>query len=195
MPAFYFALRLPNTTLLVTNVNYWVISFLSSSWWREELPNFQKSSMHRSYYFLIQHPWKWLGPLTNCCTRRCHPRPVDVEITQFTLLAILLLSLSHPLSHKVLSRFEKYNALESSSKQLVVLYHSVEAMVLTIATPVFSYYSHAKRQLPRARTGNWINSSQRLDLLQYSRSLSRVFIWWRLVPDTIVRILLLSCIT
>ena len=51
-----------------------------------------------------------------------------------------MLSLSYPLFHKVLFRFEKYNAIESSSKQLVVLHHSVEALVLSIATPIFSYY-------------------------------------------------------
>ena len=44
----------------------------------------------------------------------------DVKMTQFTLLAILLLSLSYPLLHKVFLRFEKYNAIESSRNQLVL---------------------------------------------------------------------------
>ena len=45
----------------------------------------------------------------------------------------------YPAVHKLLKCFGNYNELESLAKQIVVLQHTVEAIILVFATPFFTY--------------------------------------------------------
>ena len=65
----------------------------------------------------------------------------NLTFVQSLYLITLLLSVTYPLVHKLLLKyFEKYNDIKPASKQTVVLHHAVEALVLSIAFPFFTYY-------------------------------------------------------
>jgi hypothetical protein len=71
----------------------------------------------------------------------CESIIADLKLIRYVYLVILLLSVTYPLVHKLLLKiFEKYNAIKPPSKQVVVLHHAVEALVLSIAFPFFTYY-------------------------------------------------------
>ena len=59
-----------------------------------------------------------------------------------TVLAIpLTLALIYPLMNRILSKhFQKYREIEPAVKKVVVLHHAVEAVVLSLAFPIFTYY-------------------------------------------------------
>ncbi|KAL7540046.1 hypothetical protein ACHAXR_010509, partial [Thalassiosira sp. AJA248-18] len=42
-------------------------------------------------------------------------------------------------AHRILTSFENYRQIKVETRQLVVLHHAVEALILTIATPFFTY--------------------------------------------------------
>lgn len=53
----------------------------------------------------------------------------------------LLLSATYPLLHKLLLKsFENYKDIATPKKQIVSLHHALEALVLSIAFPFFTYY-------------------------------------------------------
>ena len=67
----------------------------------------------------------------------------NLTFVQSFYLITLLLSVTYPLVHKLLlKKIEKYNAIKpaTSSKQIIELHHAVEALVLSIAFPFFTYY-------------------------------------------------------
>jgi hypothetical protein len=59
-----------------------------------------------------------------------------------TVLAIpLTLALIYPLMNRILLKhFQKYLEIEPAAKKVVVLHHAVEAVVLSLAFPIFTYY-------------------------------------------------------
>jgi hypothetical protein len=67
-----------------------------------------------------------------------------LTFVQSVYLITLLFSVTYPLVvHKLLlKKIEKYNAIKpaTSSKQIIELHHAVEALVLSIAFPFFTYY-------------------------------------------------------
>ena len=65
----------------------------------------------------------------------------DIGLIQGMPLICLLLSVSYPLIHKILLRFFKsYADITPASKQIVVLHHAVEAIVLSFLFPIFTAY-------------------------------------------------------
>jgi hypothetical protein len=71
----------------------------------------------------------------------CESVIADLDLIRCIYLLILLLSVTYPLVHKLLLKsFEKYNEIKPPNKQIVVLHHAVEALVLSIAFPFFTYY-------------------------------------------------------
>ena len=70
----------------------------------------------------------------------CESIIADLKLIRYVYLVILLLSVTYPLVHKLLLKsFEKYNEIKLPSKQVAVLHHAVEALVLSIAFPFFTY--------------------------------------------------------
>ena len=67
----------------------------------------------------------------------------DPQLVWRLALVSMLLGIAYPLVHKLLSRYSKvYKSLGSvsSNKQVVILHHAVEALALTLLTPILSYY-------------------------------------------------------
>jgi len=64
----------------------------------------------------------------------------DIEVIQIALLSGLLLSGFYPMMHKMLQKiFRTYRTINPACKQIVVLHHAMEALVLSILTPIFTY--------------------------------------------------------
>ena len=66
----------------------------------------------------------------------------DVTLIRNVYLSMLIITLSYPLVHKALTFYFKTSykdMITSAPKQLVVLHHSVEALLLAIMLPIFSY--------------------------------------------------------
>ena len=65
----------------------------------------------------------------------------DVTMIRNVYLSMLIITLSYPLVHKALTFYFRptYKAITSAPKQLVILHHSVEALLLAIMLPIFSY--------------------------------------------------------
>ena len=56
-------------------------------------------------------------------------------------IMILVLSVMYPIVHKVLLyNFERYRDIKTHGKQIVVLHHAVEALILSLSLPFFTYY-------------------------------------------------------
>ena len=65
----------------------------------------------------------------------------NITFLQKIYLVIMMLSITYPIVHKVLlCSFEKYREIRTRGKQIVVLHHAVEALILTISIPFFTYY-------------------------------------------------------
>jgi len=63
----------------------------------------------------------------------------DLKVTQVALLSGLLLSVCYPFMHKMLLKiFKAYRAINPACKQIVVLHHAMEALVLSFLTPIFT---------------------------------------------------------
>jgi len=64
----------------------------------------------------------------------------DINFIRIIYLNFIILSITYPIVHQLLKRLKNYKELGSTNKQLVVLHHAVEVIVLTIATPIYTYY-------------------------------------------------------
>ena len=65
----------------------------------------------------------------------------DIHCFRLILLSTLILSMTYPVVHLVLLKCDGYQKIEdSSNQQMVILHHTVEALLLSCATPIFSYY-------------------------------------------------------
>jgi hypothetical protein len=66
---------------------------------------------------------------------------VNITFLQKFYFVIMMLSITYTIVHKVLlCNFEKYREIRTRGKQIVVLHHAVEALILTISIPFFTYY-------------------------------------------------------
>jgi len=64
----------------------------------------------------------------------------DIKVTQVALLSGLLLSGFYPIMHKMLLKiFKTYRTINPACKQIVILHHAMEALVLSVLTPIFTY--------------------------------------------------------
>ena len=65
----------------------------------------------------------------------------DINFLLFIFCGSLLLALAYPLTHKLLLKMSrKYRALKDVNKQIVVTHHALEALVLSLLFPFFSYF-------------------------------------------------------
>jgi len=65
----------------------------------------------------------------------------DINIPRFLIFAILLLGLAYPITHNLLLKMSRnYHAIEDNSKQIVVTHHALEAFILSLLFPFFSYF-------------------------------------------------------
>jgi hypothetical protein len=65
----------------------------------------------------------------------------ELTFVQNAFLFTILFSLAYIFAHKLLQRYsKKYNEIECSSKRIVVLHHVIEALVLFVALPPFTYH-------------------------------------------------------
>jgi len=65
----------------------------------------------------------------------------DINFLLFIFCGSLLLALAYPLTHKLLLKMSrKYKALKDVNKQIVVTHHALEALVLSLLFPFFSYF-------------------------------------------------------
>ena len=65
----------------------------------------------------------------------------DLSLVLFLYLLTLVLSVTYSITHKLLLKYsENYVALEGSQKQIIVTHHAIEAVVLSVLFPIFSYY-------------------------------------------------------
>lgn len=65
----------------------------------------------------------------------------DIGIIRFCLAAILALSLLFPFTHQLLLKVcKEYRAMKTSKKQIVVVHHALEAVILSVVLPFFTYY-------------------------------------------------------
>lgn len=65
----------------------------------------------------------------------------DIELVRVLLINVLLLALGYPFLHRVLLKlFKSYGDIKPSSKQVIVLHHAMESILLTILLPIFSHY-------------------------------------------------------
>lgn len=66
---------------------------------------------------------------------------LDITVVRGIYICAFILSLTYTLVHKQLIQvFARYSSIESKSKQVVVLHHAVEFLVLSISFPFFTYY-------------------------------------------------------
>lgn len=67
----------------------------------------------------------------------------DISNVTFMFTSFISLPLLYPILHKLfLMKFKEYRALEIPSKQIVVIHHAVEAIVLFFILPSFTYFFH-----------------------------------------------------
>ena len=65
----------------------------------------------------------------------------DKTFLSYAYVVFIVISVSYPIVHQLLKkRFQNYKQLGSLSKQIVVLHHAVEAIVLTMIAPFFTYF-------------------------------------------------------
>jgi hypothetical protein len=66
---------------------------------------------------------------------------INHSLMQFSYLVLLIFSTIYSITHKILQKYSvQYNALENRSKQIVVVHHAVEGLILSCVFPFFSYY-------------------------------------------------------
>ena len=64
----------------------------------------------------------------------------DLRTVQLIYLSAIMLAIAYPIIHKVLLRFsQQYSDMDRAGKQITTLHHAVEALILSIVTPFFSY--------------------------------------------------------
>ena len=64
----------------------------------------------------------------------------DLRTVQLIYLSVIVLAIAYPIIHKVLLRFsQQYSDMDRAGKQIATLHHAVEALILSIVTPFFSY--------------------------------------------------------
>lgn len=83
-------------------------------------------------------------------TEACQTIFADISVVKWTFFQLILLGITYPIIHNVLSNFEQYKLLgdhtqtsssrPASTQQVTVLHHAVEFVVLSVLTPIFSYY-------------------------------------------------------
>ena len=65
----------------------------------------------------------------------------DLRTVQLIYLSIMIMAIAYPIVHKVLLRFsQRYSEMNRAGKQITTLHHTVEALILSILTPFFSYF-------------------------------------------------------
>ncbi|KAL7526759.1 hypothetical protein ACHAXR_001639 [Thalassiosira sp. AJA248-18] len=64
----------------------------------------------------------------------------DIDFFRKVFLIFIILSTTYPIVHRILKPLKNYSEAESTAKQVSILQHAVEAIVLTIATPFFTYF-------------------------------------------------------
>ena len=64
----------------------------------------------------------------------------DVIFFRKAFFIFIILSMTYPLVHRILKSLQNYSEIESAAKQVAILQHAVETIVLTIATPFFTYF-------------------------------------------------------
>ena len=65
----------------------------------------------------------------------------DLRTVQLIYLSIMIMAIAYPIVHKVLLRFsQQYSEMNRAGKQITTLHHTVEALILSILTPFFSYF-------------------------------------------------------
>ena len=65
----------------------------------------------------------------------------DITVLRFVFYISLLLALAYPLTHKLLLKMSsRYRAIKDINKQIVVTHHALEALVLFLLFPFFSYF-------------------------------------------------------
>lgn len=65
----------------------------------------------------------------------------DLIVIQHTVLFFIVLSIMYPITNCLLKKhFKNYNGIESAARRVVVIHHALETIVLTLATPFFTYF-------------------------------------------------------
>lgn len=64
----------------------------------------------------------------------------SIDLYRRAFPIFIIMSITYPVVHRILVSFKNYCRLESDTKQVTVLHHAIEAIVLTIATPFFTYF-------------------------------------------------------
>ena len=65
----------------------------------------------------------------------------DKSLFLCAFLSSVALSITYSIAHQILTKYSReYVALESRTKQLVVVHHATEALVLSVVFPIFSYF-------------------------------------------------------
>ena len=84
-----------------------------------------------------------LDPLlhTNLPAAICESIFANLTFVRMLYLTAMVLSVTYPIVHTVLLKsFKRYQEIKTPGKQVVVLHHAVEALVLTLSLPFFTYY-------------------------------------------------------
>ena len=63
----------------------------------------------------------------------------DIALIRRLYTLIPIVATLYPIAHQILTRFTNYRKIKQDTKQLIVLHHALEALILTIATPFFTY--------------------------------------------------------
>ena len=65
----------------------------------------------------------------------------DLSLVLSLYLTTLLLSVTYSIAHKILLKFSGvYISLEGRSRQIIVIHHATEGLVLSALFPIFSYH-------------------------------------------------------
>ena len=65
----------------------------------------------------------------------------DINLFRFFLITPLALALAYPIMHKLLLKMStRYTEIKIAKKQIVVAHHAIQALVLSILLPIFTYY-------------------------------------------------------
>lgn len=64
----------------------------------------------------------------------------DIDFFRNAFLIFIIMSVTYPVLNQLLKFFTNYNQINSATKKVAVLHHAVEAIVLTIVTPIFTYF-------------------------------------------------------
>ena len=93
---------------------------------------------------MTQATTNWsLDPLLHANLPRavCESIFANLAYVRLLYIMVMVLSVTYPIVHTVLLKsFERYQRIKTPGKQVVVLHHAVEALVLTLSLPFFTYY-------------------------------------------------------